>query len=126
MSACAHYVPAPLSSSTVALAAPDVALLTAEAAKINRPFLTPQPIDLSRPLTLNEIAVITVLANPDLKAQRAKAGVTDAQAFAARLLPDPTVQLSFDKLISGPDMFNGFGGQLGFDLARLRTARITR
>lgn len=124
--ACTHYVPSPLPTASAALALPDLALLSAEASKIDRPFLTPQPIDLSRPLTLNEIAVITVLANPDLKAQRAKAGVTAAQAFAARLLPDPTAQLSFDKLISGPDMLNGFGGQLGIDLAQLRTARITR
>ncbi|MEO6248977.1 MAG: TolC family protein [Sphingomicrobium sp.] len=123
---CAHYAPAPLATPEAALAAPDLALLSAEAARIERPFLASQAIDLSKPLTLNEIAVITVLANPDLKAQRAKAGVTDAQAFAARLLPDPTAQLSFDKLISGPDMLNGFGGQLGFDLAQLRTARITR
>lgn len=123
---CAQYARAPVATPAVALAAPDIALLSAQAMKINRPFLRPQPIDLSRPLTFNEIAVITVLANPDLKAQRTKAGVTDAQAFAARLLPDPTAQLSFDKLISGPDMLNGFGGQLGFDLAQLRTARITR
>ena len=86
----------------------------------------PQPIDLSQPLTPNALAVIAVIRNPDLKAQRAKAGVTDAQAFAARLLPDPTVQASYDKLISGPDMLNGFAGQLAFDLTHLRLARVTR
>lgn len=126
VSGCAHYAPAPLATAAAALAVPDIALISAEAARIQRPFLMPQAIDLAQPLSLNEIAVITVLANPDLKAQRARAGVTDAQAFAARLLPDPTAQLSFDKHISGPDRLNGFGGQLGFDLAQLRTAGVTR
>ena len=121
-----QYAELKLPKAAAALAPPDIPLLLTEAARIKRPFLTAQPIDLSNPLTLNEIAVITVLANPDLRALRSKIGVTEAQAFAARLLPDPTAQLSFDKLISGPDMLNGFGGQLGFDLARLRTARIIR
>lgn len=121
-----HYAGLPLPTSSEALAPPDLALLSLAAAQIQRPFLAPQAIDLSRPLTLNAIAVVTVLANPDLKAQRAKAGVTEAQVFAARLLPDPTAQVGFDKLISGPDMLNGFAAQIGFDLAALRTARITR
>ena len=126
VSACAHYSQSPLASPADTLAPPDLALLSAEGERIERPFLTAQPVDLSRPLTLNAVAVITVLENPDLKAQRAKAGVSVAQAFSARLLPDPTVQVGFDKLVSGPDMLNGFAGQIGFDLAALRTARITR
>ena len=126
LTGCATYAPKPLTAPSEALAAPNAAILSVEAAKIDRPFLTPQPIDLSAPLTPNALAVIAVLENPDLKAQRTKAGVIDAQAFAARLLPDPTAQVSFDKLLSGPDIFNGFGGQLGFDLNQLRTARVTR
>ncbi len=102
MSGCAQYQAAPLSAPSDVLAAPDAAILSADAAKIDRPFLTPQPIDLSQPLTPNALAVIAVLENPDLKAQRAKSGVTDAQAFAARLLPDPSFQGSFDKILSGP------------------------
>jgi cobalt-zinc-cadmium efflux system outer membrane protein len=126
LTGCASYAPKPLATPSDALAAPDAAILSVEATKIDRPFLTPQQIDLSAPLTPNALAVIAVLENPDLKAQRTKSGVTDAQAFAARLLPDPTAQVSFDKLLSGPDIFNGFGGQLGFDLNQLRTARVTR
>ena len=124
--ACTHYAALPLPDSRAALAEPDLKLLSAEAGRIQRPFLVPQAIDLGRPLSLNAVAVIAVLTNPDLKAQRAKAGVTEAQAFAARLLPDPTAQISFDKLISGPDTLNGFAGQIGLDLAALRTARIRR
>ena len=123
---CAHYVAAPLREPSSVLAAPDLALLVADAAKIDRPFLKPEVIDLSRPLTSNALAVIAVIENPDLKALRTKSDVTDAQAFAARLLPDPTAQASFDKLLQGPDDFNAFAGQLGLDLGALRRARVTR
>lgn len=125
LTSCASYHPAPLASAAVALTSPNVALLSIDATRIDRPFLTAQPIDLGQPLTPNALAVIAVLANPDLKALRLKAGVTDAQAFAARLLPDPTIATGFDKLISGSDPLNGYTGQLGIDLAALRKRRVT-
>ncbi|TCM20649.1 outer membrane protein TolC [Novosphingobium sp. PhB165] len=126
LAGCASYQPAPLSPAGQVLAPPDTAVLSRDAQTIDRPFLAPQAIDLGAPLTPNALAVIAVLENPDLKAQRAGTGVTDAQAFAARLLPDPSFQANFDKLLSGPDIFNGFGAQLGLDLNQLRTARVTR
>ncbi|MEP9360383.1 TolC family protein [Sphingomonas sp. KR3-1] len=125
-SGCASYRAAPLAEPAAVLAAPDMAILSADAQKIDRPYLTPEPIDWTRPLTPNALAIVAVLENPDLKAQRAKLGVTDAQAFAARLLPDPTFQANFDKLVSGPDPYNAFGGQLAFDLNQLRTAKVSR
>ena len=93
---------------------------------IDRPFLAPQSIDLAAPLTPNALAVIAVLENPDLKALRTRASVVDAQAFAARLLPDPTVSLGADKLLGGPDTFTALAGQLGFDLSMLRTRAALR
>ncbi|MDB5679513.1 TolC family protein [Sphingomonas bacterium] len=126
LAGCASYSVAPLSAPSDVLKTPDVSILSTDAQKIDRPYLTPQSIDLNQPLTPNALAVIAVIENPDLKAQRAKAGVTDAQAFAARLLPDPTFGANFDKILAGPDVFNAFGAQLGFDLNAIRTARVTR
>lgn len=126
LSACASYRASPLRDPASVLAAQDLSALTIDAQKIDRPFLTPQPVDPTQPLTLNALAVIAVLENPDLKAQRVKAGVSEAQAFSALLLPDPAVSGNFDKVISGPDTFNGFGGSLGFDLNQIRTARVVR
>ena len=126
LAGCASYTPSALRVPSDVLAAPDLAILSADAQKIDRPYLVPQAIDLSAALTPNALAVIAVLENPDLKAQRLKAGVTDAQVFAARLLPDPTFQGSFDKLMSGPDAFNGYAAQIGQDLTLLRSARVTR
>ena len=125
LAGCAEYRPSPLPDSNLALAAPDMQLVSADAQKIDRPYLEPQPVNLDAPLTPNSLAILAVLLNPDLKALRAKNGVTDAQVFAARLLPDPSFQANFDKRLSGPDRFNGYGAQIGFDLNTLRTAAVT-
>lgn len=121
---CARYTPAPLASPASVLAPPPLALLSAQAQAIDRPFLKPTAIDLSQPLTPNALAIIAVLENPDLRALRSRAGVTQAQAFAARLLPDPSISAGFDKLVSGPDALNGFAGQLGLDIGALRRRRV--
>jgi cobalt-zinc-cadmium efflux system outer membrane protein len=126
LAGCAHYAPNPLNPGAVTLAPVDTAALSIDAQKIQRTYLKPQPIDLAQPLSSNALAAIAVIENSDIKALRAKTGVTDAQAFAARLLPDPTVGANFDKLLRGPDELNAFAGQLGFDLGILRKARVTR
>ena len=122
LAGCAAYHAQPLAT----VISPTDTTLSAMAMAIDRPFLTPQPVDLTAPLTPNAIAVIAVLESPDLKALRARAAVVEAQAFAARLLPDPTVSLGADKLLAGPDAFNAMAGQLGFDLAMLRTRAAQR
>jgi len=122
LNGCTAYHPTPLATQI----APVDPALSVLAAKIDRPYLTPQPIDLNAPLTPNALAVIAVLENPDLKALRTKAGVVDAQAFAARLLPDPTVQLGADKILSGPDTATAIAGTLGFDLSMLRSRAAER
>ncbi|HEY0270346.1 MAG TPA: TolC family protein [Sphingomonas sp.] len=126
LAGCASYHGAPLADTASTLAPPDMAIVSADAAKIDRPYLQPRPIDWAQPLPSDALAIIAVLENPDLKAARAKAGVADAQAFAARLLPDPSVQANYDKLLAGPDMFDALGGQLAMDLNQLRTAKVTR
>src|SRR6476661_941237 len=95
LTGCAHYAPAPLRPSSLVLTEPNAALISADAQKIERPYLAPEPLDLSPPLTPNALGILAVLLNPELKALRAKTGVTDAQAFAAGLLPDPSFQASF-------------------------------
>lgn len=122
LAACAAYHPQPLGPVA---SAPDPAL-SALAATIDRPYLTPQPVDLAAPLTPNALAVIAVLENPDLKALRTRAAVVEAQAFAARLLPDPSIALGADKLLAGPDMSNALSGQIGFDLSMLRSRAAQR
>ena len=69
-SGCVSYTPSAFPVTRDILAGPDVAIISADASHIQRPYLTAQSIDLSAPLTPNALAVIAVLENPDLKAQR--------------------------------------------------------
>ncbi|MDE1918718.1 MAG: TolC family protein [Sphingomonadales bacterium] len=124
LSGCATYRPAPLGDGAAALDPPSAAVLRTQSAAIDRPWLTPTTIDLDRPLDANAVAVLAVLRNPDLKAQRAQMGVSDAQAFAARLLPDPSFSFSYDRLLSGPDDLDQFGSALAQDLALLRDRKV--
>jgi len=120
---CASYTPAPLSES---IPPANPAILSRDAASIDRPYLHPATIDLSVPLDDNAIATLAVLNNPDLKAMRAKAGVADAQVFAARLLPDPTFSIGYSPKLSGPDPEGELAGALGLDLNALRTGKVRR
>lgn len=126
LAGCATYRPMPLDESPPVLSQPVLAVLAQDAATIDRPFLTPARIDFSRPLDANVIAALAVLNNPDLLATRARAGVADAQAFAAGLLPDPTFSFGLDPVLSGPDTMLGITSSLGFDLNALRKRGVTR
>ena len=124
LAACATYAPAPLAADSDVLRPPDQALLSREAAAIERPYLTPTTIDLTAPLDTNAVATIAVIANPDLKAQRLRAGVADAQAFSARLLPDPTFSLGASDVVAGPDPFLDIASALGLDINALHTRSV--
>ena len=126
LAGCATYRPEPLPDMPSILAPPVAAVIARDAAAIERPFLTPAPIDLAQPLNANAVATLTVLLNPDLRAQRQRAGVADAQAFAAGLLPDPTFSIGADQVLSGPDPMLGLTSTLGFNLNALRTRRVMR
>ncbi|MDB5681840.1 MAG: TolC family protein [Sphingomonas bacterium] len=121
---CQAYVPAPLSSTPDVLARADRAALSKAATAIDRPYLKPVSIDLDAPLDGNAIATLAVITNPDLKALRTRAGVGDAQIFAARLLPDPTLSLGASKVLSGPDPLMDLVAALGFDLNAIRTRGV--
>ena len=126
LAGCATYHPVPLNSSPAALVNSDPEVLSQTASNVNRPWLAPHVVDLSAPLSLDDLSAIAVVANPDLAAQRERAGIKDAQAFAAGLLPDPTFSLGINKVLSGPDALLDIASSLGFDLNALRTRTATR
>ena len=104
---CAAYTPEPL--ATVPAARADLAAVD---------------INLAQPLDGTAVATLAVLANPDLRAARARAGIADAQVFAARLLPDPTLSIGVSQVLAGPDPLLDLTSALGFDLNTLRTRGI--
>lgn len=121
-SACATSQPG-LEEADAALREPGRAELAALAARLEHPRLAPVTLDFSRPLTSLELAVIAVVANPELKAARAKEGVVEAQVFSAGLLPDPQITGSYAARLSGPDPLNGWSAGLIYDLVALRERR---
>ena len=123
---CATYAPAPLASGgDTTWAQPDMGAIAVAASRLDHPRLKPTTIDLGQALTPDELGLIAVVANPDLKAARAKAKVAEAQAFDAGLLPDPVLNFNFDQRLSGPDPFNGWGAQIVYELTALRDHAAT-
>ncbi len=91
LSGCAVYHARPLRKPALAaLKAPSRARLRAAASHLPRP-LAPLKLDFRKPLTGAELGIISVLANPALRALRARDRVANAQAFNAGLLPDPVI-----------------------------------
>jgi cobalt-zinc-cadmium efflux system outer membrane protein len=126
LAGCAQYTPQPLDNQPALLAPPAAEALEEKAGAIERPWLKPVKVDLSKPLTPDAIAALAVVNDPDLAALHARAGIADAQVFAAGLLPDPSISFGLDKVLSGPDTFLQIAGSLGLDLNALRTRAVTR
>jgi outer membrane protein TolC len=124
LNACATYRSQPLEAQSEMLSAPVAAVLARDSARIERPYLQPITLDLAQPLDSNGVAVLAVIANPDLKATRIRAKVAAAQSFAARLLPDPTFSLGRDYLLSGPDRLDNIAAALGLDVNALITRSV--
>lgn len=86
---CSTYTSKPLIDAEIdqTLSMPDVESINTIVSgfgKKNLPI-----IDFNKALTVQQLALLTVITNPDLKALRAKNSVANAQVFEAGLLPDP-------------------------------------
>jgi len=114
---CAAYRPAPLATG------PDLATgvqrLTVEPARLRVAPLKAIRVDPRDGLTPLEVAVLAVLNSPELVAKRRAAGVSQAQAFAAGLFPDPQITAGVDKPTGGPDKETAYNVGVSYDLAGL-------
>lgn len=120
LNGCAHYQAKPLIPGITQLPSPDKITLQQQAQQLRHPRLPPLALDFSKPLTPQELGIIAVLTNPDLKAVRAKAGVAQAQSFDAGLLPDPQLYSSLDHPYNpGPGIVNAYMLGLNWDIAAL-------
>ena len=118
--ACASYAPKPLPKQAHWGNKAD---LEVDARAIALPALTAQRIALNARLTMPAIAALAVLNDPGLLAARDRAGVAQAQAFAAGLLPDPQFSASRDipQGNSGATTTTAYNLGLSLDLGRLIT-----
>ena len=131
LAGCASYVPKPLATADIdtVLASPDRMALVREAAQLSHLRLRPLVLDFSKPLNADEIAVVAVIANPDLRSLRMRQRVADAQVFAAGLLPDPQLSLGSDKVLSPKNqgLSSALTGGLNLDLlGALATRSVNR
>jgi outer membrane protein TolC len=128
--ACARYEEKPLTDEAVhrALATPDTSVLRAAASELHHPILKPVDIDLSRGLSPDEAAVVAVIVNPQLRAERAQRGVAAAQLIQAGLLPNPqlvgALDLPYDS--SPPDDFTQYAIGAEWEITSLITRDAKR
>ena len=126
---CTNYVAKPLQEQELnkRIQSPPHDDLILDAEKLQHPILKPIKLDFSQPLTEDELAVISVLTNPDLKALRASQKVSEAQVFSAGLLPDPQISLALDfPSSSGSGLVTAYNLGLNWALANLITRPVEK
>ena len=108
MSACAIYEPLPLEAPTLASSIQDLAM--------------PSNLNLSDGLHIQEVGVIAVLNNPQLKSVRLQMGISEAQVYSTGLFPDPQFGFSLDKPKEpAPGLVNSQAFGFSYDLIPLVT-----
>ncbi len=75
--------------------------LNAVAGRLRHPILAPITIDFNRGLTPDSAAVLAVIANPALRAVRDRHSLASSQLLQAGLLPNPTLDFTFDPVTGG-------------------------
>ena len=118
LAGCASYAPQPL-PERVSLAS-DARSVTVDAARLPFRNLSAHVFDPADGLDMDEVAMLAVANNPQLRQARDAVGVARAQAFAAGLLPDPQIGLSFDHPTNGAaGSTNAFNLNPTFDASAL-------
>lgn len=120
---CATYQPAPLPPG------PDlVASVRALDAAVPRDasLIAIGNIDTSRPLTIDQIGLLAILNDPDLKSEVGEIDVARAGIVQATILPNPVANINYGALISGPATTSSFSAALSQGIAQLitRGARV--
>jgi outer membrane protein, heavy metal efflux system len=122
---CATYHEKPLTPVAVddTLAAPDMAALRVAAEQIRHPILRPVEIEPSQGLTPDQAAVLAVLINPRLGAERDKRHVAAAQLYQAGILPNPQFTGGLDFPVAGTTQgtVSAYGLSLDYDIYALFT-----
>ena len=97
------YQPKPITEDAVAreLRPKSLNFLRIQATQINHPTLRPVRLDPANGITPTQAAIIAVLANPKLRAERNRRGVAEAQLIQAGILPNPSVSYSIDPVTGG-------------------------
>ncbi len=129
LAGCSTYRAQPLTPADVAaaLAPPALPAVKIAAEKLAHPLLRPMLIDGHDGFTPDEIAVMTVVVSPRLRALRDQRGVAQAQVVQAGILPNPQLGYALDQLHGGnaatidPTLINGRSLGLSWEVTSLLT-----
>jgi outer membrane protein TolC len=94
LAGCVSYQPQRLNTQSTLLN--DIAHIRIDRSQMPLPELAAHEFNAEGGLDMMDVAMLAVVNNPDLKVARADAHVSQAQAFAAGLLPDPQFHFGLD------------------------------
>jgi outer membrane protein TolC len=114
---CAAYHAVPLRT------APDLA---SRPAGLSDRLANGHRINTSAPLSLQDIAALAVLNDPDLRAARAQHDISAAELMAAGMPPDPSITGGFAALLGGPGTMPAISGAFTQDIGALITYKADR
>lgn len=117
LAGCAGYHAAPLAS------APD---LLGSVSALNHTLPNGGALDVSVPLSLQSVAALAVLNDPDLLAARTQHQIGEADLLAAGMPPDPSITGGFAALLSGPGAMPALTGGFTQDIGALITGPADR
>ncbi len=102
--------------------------LSIEADQLKHPILKPIAFDASDGFTPDELAIVGVLLNPELRGQRDRRELASAQLWQARLLPNPQLATALEFPTGGitTDTVDAYGLDMNWEVSTLigRSARI--
>jgi outer membrane protein, heavy metal efflux system len=103
ISGCSIYHPKPLTTAAVEgdLKVPSESSLRVRASRLKQPALRPVEINLRNGIGPDEAAVLAVLLNPTLRADRDRRGLAAAQLIQAGVLPNPQISYARDYVVGG-------------------------
>lgn len=118
MAGCASYEPKPLDT---AVHYPKEIRLTGDFSSSWPASIRSHRFDPSDGLDIDELAMLAIANNPQLKVARDQAGEAHAQAYAAGLLPDPQINFSQDYPTQNKPGSNttAYNAGIGFDVTSL-------
>lgn len=80
-------------------------------------------IDTTRPLTIDQIGLLAILNNPDLKSEAGTIDVARAGVVQATIIPNPVASFNYGALISGPGTTSSITAALSQGIAQIITRR---
>lgn len=125
LAGCASYAPEPLPKHVVL--PQSASTISVYPAQLPFRALSAHPFNPADGLDMDEVAMLAVANNPQLRQARDALGIARAQSFAAGLLPDPQLGITFDHPTNGiAGNTNAFNLNPSYDLNALllRSSRV--